>query len=90
MSPRGRSNTTLNFLILGYLPLAPGTLMSSLAATVVAISQSQTQNTMQMLMLKSAHRQDQAVVDMLSQAVEQGQAQAAAPAGTGALVDISV
>jgi len=61
----------------------------SLATAAVAATQSQTQLAMANAMLKSAHQQDQALVDMLSQAVEQTKTQAAAPAGTGALIDIT-
>ncbi len=64
--------------------------MSDLATSAVIASQSQTQLSMANAMLKSAHQQDQAVVDMLSQAVEQGQAQAPAPASMGAAVDMTV
>lgn len=41
-------------------------------------------------MLKMGQQQDQAVVNMLSQAVEAGKAQAAAPAGMGSRVDLRV
>ncbi|HEY4344010.1 MAG TPA: hypothetical protein VGN05_06685 [Parvibaculum sp.] len=61
--------------------------MSDLATSAVVASQGQTQLTMVNAMLKASHQQDQAMVDMLSLAVEQGQAQAAAPAGMGALID---
>ncbi|MCE9651271.1 MAG: hypothetical protein K8R18_16750 [Parvibaculum sp.] len=64
--------------------------MSDLATSAVVASQSQTQLAMVNAMLKASHQQDQAVVDMLSQAVEAGQAQAAAPAGMGAAVDLTV
>jgi hypothetical protein len=63
--------------------------MSDLATSAVITSQSQTQLTMTNAMLKANHQQDQALVDMLSQAVESGKAQAAAPAGMGKLVDLS-
>ncbi len=62
--------------------------MSDLAISAVAATQSQTQLAMTNTMLKMAHQQDQALVDMLSQAVEQTRTQAAAPAGTGTLIDI--
>lgn len=61
----------------------------SLATAAVAATQSQAQLTMANAMLKASHQQDQALVDMLSQAVEQTKTQATAPAGTGTLVDIT-
>ena len=62
--------------------------MSDLATAAVAASQSQTQIAMSTAMLKASHSQDQAVVDLLSAAVDQ--AKAAAPAGMGGAVDLSV
>ena len=64
--------------------------MSDLATSAVIASQSQTQASMATAMLKMGQQQDQAVVNMLSQAVEAGKAQAAAPAGMGSRVDLSV
>jgi hypothetical protein len=64
--------------------------MPSLATSAVVASQSQTQLSMANAMLKSAHQQDQALVDMLSQAVEQTKTQAAAPAGMGTAVDMAI
>jgi hypothetical protein len=64
--------------------------MSDLATSAIIAAQSQTQSTMAMQMLKMGQQQDQAVVNMLSQAVETGKAQAAAPAGMGKLVNLSV
>lgn len=63
--------------------------MSDLATSALIASQSQTQSAMAMQMLKMGQQQDQAVVDLLSQAVDAGKAQAAAPAGMGKLVDLS-
>ncbi|MGV8997861.1 MAG: hypothetical protein ACOH12_13020 [Parvibaculaceae bacterium] len=62
--------------------------MSDLASIAVTASQSQTQISMSTAMMKAGQKQDQAVVDMLSAAVEQGKSQAAAPAGMGGVVDI--
>jgi hypothetical protein len=63
--------------------------MSDLTTSALIASQSQTQSAMAMQMLKMGQQQDQAVVDLLSQAVDAGKAQAAAPAGMGKLVDLS-
>ncbi len=64
--------------------------MSDLATSAVIASQSQTQSAMAMQMLKMGQQQDQAVVDLLLQAVDAGKAQAAAPTGMGNAVDLSV
>lgn len=64
--------------------------MSDLATAAVIASQSQTQASMATAMLKMGQQQDQAVVNMLTQAVDAGKAQAAAPAGMGNAVDLSV
>jgi len=63
--------------------------MSDLATAAVVASQSLTQVSMATAMLKAGHKQDQAVVDLLSQAVEAAKVQAAAPAGMGSVVDVS-
>lgn len=63
--------------------------MSDPASIVAATSQSQTQQAIQMAMLKAGHEQGEAVANLLSAAVEQGKQQVAAPTGMGKLVDIS-
>lgn len=64
--------------------------MADLALTAAVTSQAQTQNAMQMAMLKAGHEQGEAVANIISAAVEQGKQQAAAPAGMGNAVDVRV
>lgn len=61
--------------------------MSDIAATAVAMTQAQTQQTAQILMLKKQHEMQQSLVNMLSESVEA--AKPPAPSGQGAVVDKS-